>query len=279
MVKELELALQLARSAGEAILQIREEGFSVHEKSGNQGPVTRADHAADQIIRQGLLSAFPDDGLLTEESPDDLERLKRSRVWIVDPLDGTRQFVAREPEFAVMIGLSIEGRAELGVIHLPCENWTLAAVGGEGCFEYSPGGEVRRLRLDPAPPPGREPIIAISRSHAISRTRRAVDHLQPCRILQSGSVGRKAVLVATGRADAYITLASHSSHWDACAADVVVREAGGVFCDTLGAPLRYNTPEIRNRGGLLACRLSLFKPALAAAAAVRTETAARENRG
>ncbi len=268
MQRELEIALDLARRAGDAIMEVHAGHFDVHEKSGDEGPVTIADHRADALIRAGLAAAFPNDALLTEESPDDLERLKERRVWIVDPLDGTRQFVQRGTEFAVMIGLAIDGRAVLGVVHMPAEDMTYAGAEGHPTVEYAHGGAPRRLALDPRPADPERLVVTISRSHYGSRTKRVVEALRPARVFESGSVGRKAALVAAGHADLYVNMSSRSRHWDACAPDAIVRYANGAFRDVRGREMRYNTEQTRNMSGLLACRTGLVETVVAAVEAV-----------
>jgi 3'(2'), 5'-bisphosphate nucleotidase len=269
--KELELAIGLAHAAGGRILEIYRGAFEVVDKADGQGPVTRADHEADELIRRGIAAAFPDDAILSEETPDDLSRLGRTRLWLVDPLDGTRQFVERIDEFAVMIGLALEGEAVLGVVHLPAERLTFAGTVPGGAFELRGGtnGERRTLELPAWAPERSRPVIAISRFNASTRTQRVAKRLGPGRVLTSGSVGRKAMLVASGRADVYVSLGRRSRHWDACAPDAIVRAAGGHFGDATGRKMRYNTPDTRNDDGLIACRRGLEPALLRAASAER----------
>jgi 3'(2'), 5'-bisphosphate nucleotidase len=270
MDEELEFVIRLAKRAGELVSRVFGREFEVVEKADDQGPVTIADHEADELIRGRLAAAFPGDGILTEETPDDLSRLHRERLWLVDPLDGTRQFVEGIAEFAVMIGLAVGGRPMLGVVHLPEEGLTYAGRVGEGAFEEKQGGDARRsLRLTPWEDRAPGPVVALSRFNASSRTRRAADGLSPARVVQSGSVGRKAMLVAAGAADVYVSLGGRSRHWDACAPEAIVTAAGGVFVDARGRRLHYNTPQTRNEHGLLVCRPGLESAATRAAAAAR----------
>jgi 3'(2'), 5'-bisphosphate nucleotidase len=267
--EELELAIGLAREAGTRILDIYAGSFDVVDKADGQGPVTRADREADALIRRGLAEARPGDAILSEETPDDLARLDRERLWLVDPLDGTRQFVERIDEFAVMIGLAVGGEAVLGVVHLPAEDRTFAGTVSGTAFEQTGPDPASRRRLSLAPwdaNAGR-PVVAISRFNASTRTQRVAKRLGPGRVLTSGSVGRKAMLVASGRADVYVSLGRRSRHWDACAPEAVVRAAGGVFVDATGSAMLYNTPDTRNDRGLIACRPGLERSVLAAAAA------------
>ncbi|GAB4374862.1 MAG: hypothetical protein Kow0062_13280 [Acidobacteriota bacterium] len=250
------MACRLAREAGALILDRFRGGLDVTFKEGRE-PVTEADRVADELIRLGLVEAFPEDAVVTEESPDDLERLERRRVWFVDPLDGTKQFVRELPEFAVMIGLAVDGTPRLGLIHLPCESVTCLAVASEGAWELDAQGRRRRLAVRPAPGSLGEATFAMSRTLEGTRTARALERLAPGHVIRSGSVGRKAVLVARGEADAYFSLSGHSRQWDALAGDVLVHEAGGFFGTALGERIVYNTPGLRNRHGLLACHPDL----------------------
>ena len=115
---ELDVAIRLARQAGEAILEHYQTGLAVHKKEGDE-PVTLADRVADDLIVRGLRAAFPHDGLLTEESDDDPSRLEKERVWIVDPLDGTTEFISGTGDFSVQIALTVAGRPVLGVVYQP----------------------------------------------------------------------------------------------------------------------------------------------------------------
>lgn len=268
--RELDLALALARRAGDEILHVYASDFEVEHKP-DEGPVTIADRRADKLIRDGIQAAFPDDALLSEETPDDSARLTHRRLWLVDPLDGTRQFVARLPEFAVMIGLAIEGIPRLGVVHMPHESLTCYGVVGVGAWEINAQGSRRELSLASSQPGERPLTAAVSRLNAESRTHRVIERLGASPI-RSGSVGRKAALVASGHADFYLTLGGQSQHWDACAPDALLRAAGGFFGTASGAAIAYNTPRIRNSDGLMACRFELLPRLLAEIARARAES-------
>ncbi|MCU0222972.1 MAG: 3'(2'),5'-bisphosphate nucleotidase CysQ [Acidobacteria bacterium] len=274
MQRELEVAVELARRAGDEILRVFGTAFPVEHKPGDEGPVTEADRAADRLIREGLAEAFPRDAILSEETPDDLDRLGAERLWLVDPLDGTRQFVEAVPEFAVMIGLAVRGHPVLGVIHLPPERRTVFGAEGHGVELLDLQGWHRLGPLPEGIPGGRGPVVTLSRSHAGSRTRAVARRLGASRIVASGSVGRKVMLVLTGEAEVYVTLGRRSRHWDACAPDALMRLAGGAFSDVRGRPMSYNTEGTTNRSGLLAARRALFAPTVAAIAEVIPETPA-----
>ena len=275
MQRELEVAVELAHRAGVEILRSFGTAFPVEFKPGDEGPVTEADRGADRLIREGLSAAFPDDAILSEETPDDLTRLGTERLWLVDPLDGTRQFVEALPEFAVMIGLAIRGRPVLGVVHVPPERRTVFGAEGYGVDLLDLQGWRPLAPLPEGVPPDRGPVVTLSRSHAGSRTREVARRLGASRIVASGSVGRKVMLLLTGEADLYVTLGRRSRHWDACAPDALMRLAGGVFTDVRGRAVSYNTEATTNRSGMLAARRALLERTVEAIAAVAPEAPVR----
>ena len=134
MEKELEVVRELAREAGRILLEFYASDTKVQWK-GRDDPVTAADHAANEMLANELSRRFPGDAVLSEEIPDDRARLEKDRVWMVDPMDGTKQFIERIGEFAVMIGLAIEGEAKLGVVYNPSTDRMYYAAPGAGAFE------------------------------------------------------------------------------------------------------------------------------------------------
>lgn len=247
--RELELARTLAREAGRLILEVYATNFAVTEKSGDEGPVTEADRRANTLIVRGLAEAFPGDGIIAEESTDNADPRKVRRCWYVDPLDGTREFVARNGEFAVHVGLAVEGEARLGVVYLPVADRLYAGVVGEGC-ELELEGTTRELHVSSVTDP-RELRLLVSRSHKSPRTDRVVELLGLTHVVACGSVGVKCGLLAEGRADLYLHPSGRSSRWDACAPEAVLRAAGGELTDLHGRPYRYDGEELRNVRGLL----------------------------
>src|SRR5476651_2433811 len=149
--KELETAVELARLAGKTILRHYAAGFETEEKLGADNhyePVTIADREASRIIVDGLEKAFPDDGILSEEETDDLERrLSKRRVWIIDPIDGTAGFVKHDGDFGVQIGLAEDGVAVAGVVYLPFHDLLSYAVKGGGSFTVADAGQPVRMHV------------------------------------------------------------------------------------------------------------------------------------
>src|SRR5262245_37452626 len=141
MSEELRKVEALARLAGEAALRFY--GTATAEYKDGGSPVTAADHAANECIVKGLRAYFPGDAILSEESKDSLDRLKAERLWIVDPLDGTKEFLAQNGEFAVMIGLAVRGEPVLGVVYLPATQTLYSAERGGGAWVERTGTRQR----------------------------------------------------------------------------------------------------------------------------------------
>lgn len=244
---ELKVAEALAREAGRAAL--RHYGTASAEYKEGNSPVTAADHAANGVIVPGLADAFPGDAILSEESKDSPERLAAERVWIVDPLDGTKEFLSQNGEFSIMIGLAVGGRAVLGVVYLPDGDVLYSAADAMGAW-VERGGARKRLTRDR--PTGALRLVG-SRSHADPLLERMREALAITDVAPCGSVGVKCSRIAEDARDLYIHPVPYLKEWDTCAPEVLLREAGGTVTDCLGEPLRYNKPDPVQPHGILAC--------------------------
>jgi myo-inositol-1(or 4)-monophosphatase len=229
--EEIRVARAIARDAGALVARYYRNGARTWEKSeGN--PVTQADLDADALIREGLERSFPEDGQLTEESSDDLSRLERSRVWIVDPIDGTREFTKQIPEFAISIALVVDERPVLGVVCNPIAEVTVSGSLGWGVER---NGE----------PAGLSDCTTLSQARvAASRSEDDDGKLQPYAPLfgelrPMGSIAWKLALVACGDADFNLSV-KPKNEWDVCAGDFLVHEAGGGYVDFEDQTLSYN---------------------------------------
>jgi 3'(2'), 5'-bisphosphate nucleotidase len=248
--EELGVAAELARRAGALVLRYFGTGVEVEAKAGNE-PVTRADREASELIVAGLRARFPDDVLISEEAADDPRRIDpRHRVWFVDPLDGTRDFIRGRHGFSVMIGLVISGRPQLGVVYQPQGDRLYLAAPGRGSVLVDERGE-RRLHCSDLTDLGRIRLVA-SRSHRTPEIDRVKQLLGIEDEMNIGSVGLKLGLIALGERDLYVNPSSRSSAWDTCAPEALLVHAGGRITDLAGAPLRYDTAELRNLRGLVA---------------------------
>lgn len=236
-----EQCVAIAERAGEEILQIYNTDFDVSHKE-DASPVTLADIAAHQIIAQGLSTLEPELPILSEESspPDFSVRSTWDDYWLVDPLDGTREFVKKNAEFTVNIAL-IDGHTPiLGVVHAPVTGDTWYASRNNGAWKKANGGAARRIHA--RSPRTDAPLMIIkSRSHPGERLQAFLDRIGPHETRSLGS-SLKTCLIAEGEADFYPRLGP-TSEWDTAAAHCVLAEAGGDVTDTAMNRLEYNTKE------------------------------------
>jgi 3'(2'), 5'-bisphosphate nucleotidase len=252
--RELEVALKLAREAGAIILSFYDSPLHIESKIGadeHSEPVTQADRAANELIVSGLKTEFPDDGILAEESLDTERRLSKRRVWMVDPLDGTNGFIARDGDFAVQIGLAVEGRSVLGVVYQPLSDLLYRATIGGGAWIERAGFEAERARVSDENRVA-EMRLAASRTHRSPRMDVVVRALGLKDEVRRGSVGVKVGLIIERQCDVYVHLSPRTKQWDTCAPEAILNEAGGRMTDLFGEPLGYNQPEVQNRNGLIA---------------------------
>lgn len=244
---ELEIALDLAQQAGLLIMDYYQTALTVELKDGEE-PVTAADRAADSLIAAGLHAAFPDDGLLTEESEDDLSRLAKDRVWIVDPLDGTTEFIAKNGEFSVQIALAVRGRPVLGVVYQPTRQQFFYAVEGYGARSLR-NGQTTPLHVSTEPDLACMCLVA-SRSHYSGLVDAARQAFGIRNVTRMGSVGLKVGMVARGLCDLYLAT-NVAKEWDLCAPHALLLEAGGVLTNLCGEAMVYNKEEVAECRGLI----------------------------
>ena len=236
--RERELAERAAREAGAIVRRWYERGVGVAEK-GPDNPVTGADLEANACIRALVAAAFPDDGWLSEETADSTERLRKRRVWVVDPLDGTKEFIQHIPEFCICIALVEDGRPVVAVEYNPAADRLYAAVRGQGTTVNGAPAQVSRTARVP------DALVLASRSED---QRGEWDVFKGCvRVKLTGSVAYKLAELATGAADATFTL-TPKNEWDLCAGSLLVEEAGGRVTDLEGAALRFNQAKTLRPG-------------------------------
>ncbi len=239
---ERRLAERLARQAGALLLTHREAGFKVNYKTSPDDPVTVADTEASALIVAGLRAEFPGDGLLSEELTDTAERLGKRRVWIIDPIDGTKEYVAGSADFAVSIGLVVGGEAVLGVVYAPAHRALYSGEVGVGVFK---NGEAVGFS---ARPPA-EALISVSDTEY----RRELHGYALANMVPSGSIALKLALIAAGEADATFTMSPRAS-WDIAAGMALIRAAGGGVTRRGGGTVALNAPETSLRQGLIGGR-------------------------
>lgn len=250
---ELRAAVDLARTAGAAILEHYKGPLNVEQKNSDDDsePVTQADRLANELIVNGLQREFPNDGILAEESVDTTRRLGKSRVWMVDPLDGTNGFIAGNGDFAVQIGLVENGECVVGVVYQPLSGVLYRAVVGEGTWIERPQLEADRAHVSDKRELAKMRLAA-SRSHRSPRMNKVVERFGFREEVRRGSVGIKIGLLVEQQCDVYIHLSPRTKQWDTCAPQLILTEAGGSMTDLFGKPLNYNVPDVQNRNGLVA---------------------------
>jgi len=253
VLRELEIAIDAATRAGDAVRKVYHQGdFLVTHKEHDKSPLTQADLASNTTLAEILRNAFPHDGWLSEESEDTDERLSQSRVWIVDPLDGTREFTLRVPEFAVSVGLAIHGRAVLGVIFNPVTNELIAGADGLGC-KLNQIGVQTTTHGD-----------LVGARFLASRSESEAGGFGPWRdkiaLQPMGSVAYKLGLVAAGKFDGTFT-PNPRSEWDVCAGAACIAAAGGSVGTRTGKPYAFNKSYPRV-DGVVGTNPHLFQPLL-----------------
>lgn len=246
----------LALEAGAAILDVYETEFSVEQKE-DRSPLTLADKRSHQIISEGLLSRYPQIPVLSEEGKEVPYSVRKDwpRFWLVDPLDGTKEFVKRNGEFTVNIAL-IEGTAPLiGLIYIPVSGLLYLADTRLGCWEIA-GGAKRVLHVTEAAPGGLVHVVK-SRSHPSPNLEALLELLPGHEVVTRGSA-LKFCTVAAGGAEFYPRFGP-TWEWDTAAGQAIVTAAGGVMVDFSGKPFRYNKENLLNGPFLAASSLEWLK--------------------
>jgi 3'-phosphoadenosine 5'-phosphosulfate (PAPS) 3'-phosphatase len=281
--RELELATTAADRAAAVILEFYNAQSAATYIKRDGSPVTDADLASDRVIRETIASAFPDDALLTEEGASDAARLANARCWIVDPIDGTAQYVARTGLFDVMIALAVDGKPVVAVTVQPVTGRHQAAVAGAGAWELV-DGEANSFRIAPPESPPRlathvSPRVVSSkwyggpeggRDAALARIAGRLD-AGPIPVLDVGYQSRNFTDGAR-TFDAFIGLpqpvgGSIAQEWDLACVDLITTEAGGAFTDCWGRRHRYNKRSTNISGGILASASPELQARLVAAIA------------
>ena len=232
----------LVRNAGEAILQhYRDVDAARLQDKGDGSPLTAADLAAHEVIIAGLQCIAPDIAIISEENKHNSQMPAGATFWLVDPLDGTKEFISRNGEFTVNIALIRDGLPVLAAVHAPALGTTYVGQRGRGAWRIKDEGVPQPIKVSQQQ--GELRVVA-SRSHSDEKTTALLERLHPSQVVSAGS-SLKFCLVAEGSADFYPRLGT-TMEWDTAAAQCVLEAAGGrvVQCD--GTVLRYNKDDWRN---------------------------------
>jgi len=249
-LRELEAAAKIAREAATLVRSYYRKKLRIEAKAGNE-PVTEADRAANTLIVERLAAAFPNDTILSEEIPDTGARIGRSRIWMVDPIDGTSDFILGDTGFVVMIGLCVDGRPAAGAVAHPLSEKVYAGIVGTGAWVEDAAGTRTPLHTSSIE---RAPGIRLvaSKTHRTQRIDRIKQALQIEDEVNVGSVGLKIGLVTEGKRDLYVYTGGRTKIWDTCGPEAVLGAAGGIMTDVDGNPLIYDRQDLYNRRGIVA---------------------------
>ena len=252
--KELEEAIKAAKRAEIKIKEIYKTDFTVEIK-GDDSPVTLADKTADAMIREDLAKKFPDYGFLTEESVDTKERLKKKAIWIIDPVDGTKEFVSRNGQFTTNIALAVDHEIVVGVINVPMLDVLYFAVKGQGAYRLDKDGT-------------RTPIHCSNRVSGL-KTVRSISFFNDKEKAfyekykdrfegEATPIGaaNKFCVIAQGDYDFFYRMSSGTKEWDVAAGDLLIQEAGGAMVQPNGVPFRYNREDVYNREGYIIANMA-----------------------
>jgi 3'-phosphoadenosine 5'-phosphosulfate (PAPS) 3'-phosphatase len=233
---EMSVALQATREAGATALHMQSAIEASDKADGS--PVTPGDLAADAIVRHYLSQHFPDDAILSEEQTDTTERLNNQRLWIIDPIDGTKDYVAQSHEWAVQVALAVDGILVLGILDLPAEGVCLIGMPGHGAWILDSQGQ-RPLSIDLA---NADVLITSNSKRNRSAVAKVLAALPEFRSLYATSVGVKVWRMISGHAGLYVH-PRPLAEWDAAAPAAVLLAAGGFVTTLAGDALCFNLPS------------------------------------
>ena len=253
MNKELKSAIDAAKEAGSIIMNYYKSKYEIRDKSYHN-PVTTADHASDTYLKNTLTKAYPEYGWLSEETVDTKERLSHSRTWVVDPLDGTKEFIEGVPHFVVSVALVERGEPIIGVLYNPASDELFTGEKGEGAF-------IDGERLSCSTKTNfKEMVILNSRSETRRglwlRYRKQFREQRPI-----GSVAYKLGLTSAAKADIFASLRP-KNEWDICAGHCILREAGGEMVTLEGKPITYNNEKTLITPGLIASNAEILEDSI-----------------
>ncbi len=246
--KELEAMIEIAEKVRSEILNIYNQKFEVDIKS-DHSPVTLADKIADRMIREFLQEKFPNYGMLTEESEDNLSRLEKDYIFVVDPVDGTKDFVSKNGQFTTNIGLVYKHQVVAGVISIPCRNEIYYALINQGAYFKSSNGKIEKIHVNDKV---KDLTMLTSNFHTTPEELKIAQDNQDIitKVIGCGS-SIKACLIAHGKAEVSYRLNPNTKEWDTAASQIIVKEAGGLFLEPDLKEITYNREDVYNRKGFV----------------------------
>jgi len=248
--REFDVAKRAIIEASNAVMEVYKSSNSLNvEIKDDNSPVTRADYISNKIIVNQLKDAFPSYGILSEETNDDKSRLQKEYVWIIDPLDGTKDFINHDDEFAINVALAKSGEIVLGLIMIPVIDELYYAIKGEGSYFMDKKGNSKKVTVSNKE---KDLVFAISREHISNKDMEFIANNSMIikEVKRCGS-SYKSCLLAKGEIDVQIKLASGSKEWDIAPCDLLISEAGGVFSKPNGKKYVYNKEDVNNYEGYI----------------------------
>ena len=248
--KQLQAAIEAGNLAKVKILEVYHTHFNVEIKE-DDSPVTLADKYADKIIREHLHKLFPEYAFLTEESEDDRNRLLNDFVWIVDPVDGTKDFVARDGGFTTNIALCYKHQIVVGVVVVPLTGEIYYASKGNGAYYDNGKGEVVKIHVN-----DKLEDLTVLRSvfHFSEKEQEVINrHSDKIKHMEKFGSSLKPCRIAQGLAEITYRMTPGTKEWDTAACDCIVKEAGGIFVKPDGSEMMYNREDVYNREGYIIC--------------------------
>lgn len=245
--KELNAAIEAGLKAKKVVLDYYYNGFDVEIKSDNS-PVTDADKASDKVIREYLSERFKDYAFLTEESLDDKKRLESDYVWIIDPVDGTEDFVKKDDMFTINIALAYKHKVVVGVVVIPALNLMYYASEGNGAYVFKDGKSTKIHVSDKI-----ENLTCYRSVFHFNEKEKALCEKYKNRITKVEPVGSsiKACYIANGFGEVTLRMSDGTKEWDTAAFQIIVEEAGGLVLKPDRTPITYNREDVYNREGYI----------------------------
>ena len=247
--EQLQAAIEAGVKAIKGILEIYNSDFDVEIKE-DESPVTLADKNADKVIREHLHAKFPTYAFLTEESEDDPSRLNNDFVWIVDPVDGTKDFVSRDGGFTTNIALAYKHEAVVGVVVVPLTGEIYYAAKGFGAF-YQKDGVITKIHVN-------DKLDNLTCYRSVFHSKQNEEdmikkHSDKIKVIEKWGSALKPCRIAQGLGEITYRLSDGTKEWDTAASQVIVEQAGGIFLDTKGNRIMYNREDVYNRIGYVIC--------------------------
>ena len=241
--------------AGDKIIEIYNTDFSTEKKDDNS-PITQADIESNKILKDVLEKTGIT--ILSEEDADDKKRLSEEKIWIIDPLDGTTDFVNRTGEFTIMVGLVQNHKSVLGLIYWPTKKKMYLAESGKGAFCHDEEWEKIEVTMMSEM---QNCHALVSRHHLSEKEKKLLDEMEISVVTSIGS-SLKVTEIASGEAEIYLTTTNKMKQWDTCASNCIISEAGGKMTDISGKEMTYNTESVHHENGILVTNGLIHQDAL-----------------